>query len=66
MPIPEINGEEQDHLEPASVLDALVELVGATWRIHTEKRSKEGLELRGAAVGAFEVCDNLLNDSSGS
>ena len=56
MPVPETNGEEWDRLEPASALDALGELVGATWIIHTEKRSKEGLELRGAAVGAFEVC----------
>ena len=34
--------------------------------LDSEKRLKEGLELRGAAVGAFEVCDNVLNDSSGS
>ena len=33
MPIPDINGEEWDDLEPASVLDALVELVGAAWRM---------------------------------
>ena len=34
--------------------------------LDSEKRPKEGLELKRAAVGAFEVCDNLLNDSSGS
>ncbi|KAF9012594.1 p115 like vesicle tethering protein [Cyathus striatus] len=56
MPVPETNGEEWDRLEPASALDALVELA-----IHGEyngmdggKRSKEGLELRSAAATVFE------------
>ena len=68
MPVPETNGEEWDRLEPASALDALVELAlhGEYNGLDSEKRLKEGLELRGAAVGVFEVCDNLPNDSSGS
>ncbi|RXW24974.1 hypothetical protein EST38_g885 [Candolleomyces aberdarensis] len=56
MPVPETNGEEWDRLEPASALDALVELT-----IHGEyngqdgaKRSKEGLELRTSAAAVFE------------
>lgn len=57
MPVPETNGEEWDRLEPASALDALVELVlhGEYNGLDGEKRLKEGLELRGAAVSVFEV-----------
>jgi intracellular protein transport protein USO1 len=57
MPVPESNGEEWDRLEPASALDALVELVlhGEYNGLHNDKRVKEGLELRGAAVAVFEV-----------
>ena len=58
MPVPDTNGEEWDRLEPASALDALVELV-----LHGEynaiidgvRRTKEGMELRAAAVAVFQV-----------
>ncbi|KAJ7133695.1 p115 like vesicle tethering protein [Mycena crocata] len=55
-PVPDTNGEEWDRLEPASALDALVELAlhGEYNGIDSEKRLKEGLELRAAAVGVFE------------
>ena len=68
MPVPETNGEEWDRLEPASALDALVELAlhGEYNGLDSEKRLKEGLELRGAVADVFEVCDNVPNDSSGS
>lgn len=58
MPVPETNGEEWDRLEPASALDALVELVlhGEYNGLDSEKRLKDGLELRGAAISVFEVC----------
>ena len=58
MPVPETNGEEWDRLEPASALDALVELVlhGEYNGLDSEKRLKDDLELRGAAVSVFEVC----------
>lgn len=57
MPVPETNGEEWDRLEPASALDALVELVlhGEYNGLDSGKRTMDGLELRGAAVGVFEV-----------
>ena len=57
MPVPETNGEEWDRLEPASALDALVELAlhGEYNGLFGEKRSREGLELRGAALGVFQV-----------
>jgi hypothetical protein len=57
VPVPESNGEEWDRLEPASALDALVELVlhGEYNGLNSDKRIKEGLELRGAAVAVFEV-----------
>ncbi|KAH8103420.1 p115 like vesicle tethering protein [Cristinia sonorae] len=56
MPVPETNGEEWDRLEPASALDALVELVlhGEYNGLYNEKRSREGLELRGAALDVFQ------------
>ncbi|KAJ6593169.1 p115 like vesicle tethering protein [Mycena capillaripes] len=55
-PVPETNGEEWDRLEPASALDVLVELAlhGEYNGVDGEKRRKEGLELRAAAVGVFE------------
>ncbi|KAJ7722055.1 p115 like vesicle tethering protein [Mycena maculata] len=55
-PVPDTNGEEWDRLEPASALDALVELAlhGEYNGVDSEKRFKEGLELRAAAVGVFE------------
>jgi intracellular protein transport protein USO1 len=57
MPVPETNGEEWDRLEPSSALDVLVELVlhGEYNGLNSEKRIKEGLELRSAAAGVFEV-----------
>ncbi len=57
MPVPESNGEEWDRLEPASALDALVELAlhGEYNGLEASKRTKEGLELRTAAVTVFEV-----------
>lgn len=57
MPVPETNGEEWDRLEPASALDVLVELAlhGEYNGLESGKRIKEGLELRTAAVGVFEV-----------
>lgn len=57
MPVPETNGEEWDRLEPASALDALVELAlhGEYNGLESGKRMKEGLELRTAAVAVFEV-----------
>ncbi|KAG9221306.1 hypothetical protein CCMSSC00406_0009417 [Pleurotus cornucopiae] len=56
MPVPESNGEEWDRLEPASALDALVELAlhGEYNGLEASKRTKEGLELRTAAVTVFE------------
>ncbi|THH31664.1 hypothetical protein EUX98_g2561 [Antrodiella citrinella] len=55
-PVPDTNGEEWDRLEPASALDALVELAlhGEYNGMYGEKRSREGLELRGAALGVFQ------------
>lgn len=57
MPVPDTNGEEWDRLEPASALDALVELAlhGEYNGMFGEKRSREGLELRGAAIAVFQV-----------
>lgn len=57
MPVPETNGEEWDRLEPASALDALVELAlnGEYNGLENAKRSKDGLELRAAAAVVFEV-----------
>lgn len=57
MPVPETNGEEWDRLEPASALDALVELAlhGEYNGLHDDKKLKDGLELRAAAASVFEV-----------
>jgi hypothetical protein len=57
MPVPETNGEEWDRLEPASALDALVELVlhGEYNGLDSVKRLKDGLELRATASILFEV-----------
>ncbi|CAK5281972.1 unnamed protein product [Mycena citricolor] len=55
-PVPDTNGEEWDRLEPATALDVLVELAlhGEYNGADSEKRLKDGLELRTAAVGVFE------------
>ncbi|KAJ7478630.1 p115 like vesicle tethering protein [Mycena galericulata] len=55
-PVPDTNGEEWDRLEPASALDVLVELAlqGEYNGVDSDKRLKDGLELRAAAVGVFE------------
>ncbi|KAF8161793.1 p115 like vesicle tethering protein [Mycena galopus ATCC 62051] len=55
-PVPDTNGEEWDRLEPASALDVLVELAlhGEYNGADSEKRPKDGLELRTAAVAVFE------------
>ncbi|KAF7362494.1 hypothetical protein MVEN_00597100 [Mycena venus] len=55
-PVPDTNGEEWDRLEPASALDVLVELAlhGEYNGLDGEKRLREGLELRAAAVAVFE------------
>lgn len=57
MPVPETNGEEWDRLEPASALDALVELVlhGEYNGLESAKRLKDGLELRAVSAVVFEV-----------
>ncbi|KIY69815.1 hypothetical protein CYLTODRAFT_372068 [Cylindrobasidium torrendii FP15055 ss-10] len=56
MPVPETNGEEWDRLEPASALDALVELAlhGEYNGLYDDKKSKNGLEIRAAAANVFE------------
>ena len=58
VPVPDTNGEEWDRLEPASALDALVELIlhgEYNNIIDGERRTKDGMELRGAALGIFQV-----------
>ena len=57
MPVPETNGEEWDRLEPASALDVLVELAlhGEYNGLYGDRRLKDALELRGAAVNIFDV-----------
>lgn len=62
MPVPETNGEEWDRLEPASALDALVELSlhGEYNGLYSDKRFKDGLELRAAAATVFEVADSSI------
>jgi hypothetical protein len=57
MPVPETNDEEWDRLEPASALDVLVELAlhGEYNGLHGDRQSKDGLELRGAALNVFDV-----------
>lgn len=57
MPVPETNGEEWDRLEPASALDALVELAlhGEYNGLDSARRPKDGLELRAIASAVFEV-----------
>lgn len=57
MPVPGTNDEEWDRLEPASALDALVELVlhGEYNGVFAEKRKREEMELRAAALGVFQV-----------
>ena len=67
MPVPESNGEEWDKLEPASALDALVELVlhGEYNGMFGARRSKDGMELRAAALGVFQnfVTQNDVRDA---
>lgn len=57
MPVPDTNGEEWDRLEPASALDVLVELIlnGEYNGLHSVKRTRDDLELRGAALSVFQV-----------
>ena len=63
VPVPGTNGEEWDRLEPASALDALVEMVlaGEYGGVDgdagpgSSARRKDKLELRAAAAGVFEV-----------
>ena len=57
IPVPETNGEEWDRLEPASALDALVELVlhGEFNGVLGTKRIRDTMELRGAALSVFQV-----------
>ena len=58
VPVPDTNGEEWDRLEPASALDALVEVIlhgEYNNIIDGERRTKDGMELRGAALGIFQV-----------
>lgn len=57
MPVPETNGEEWDRLEPASALDVLVELAlhGEYNGMYGDRRLKDALELRGAALNVFDV-----------
>ncbi|KAI8978338.1 p115 like vesicle tethering protein [Trametes punicea] len=57
MPVPDTNGEEWDRLEPASALDALVELVlhgEYNGIIDGERRTRDGMDLRAAAVAVFQ------------
>ncbi|KAG1737831.1 p115 like vesicle tethering protein [Suillus paluster] len=56
MPVPETRGEEWDRLEPASALDVLVELAlhGEYNGLYSDSRTKDGLELRSAAVIVFD------------
>ncbi|KAL1759834.1 p115 like vesicle tethering protein [Schizophyllum commune] len=62
VPVPGTNGEEWDRLEPASALDALVEMVlaGEYGGVDgdagpgSSARRKDKLELRAAAAGVFE------------
>lgn len=64
MPVPDSNGEEWDRLEPASALDALVELAlhGEYNGIDGARRSRDSLELRGAALGVFEASAGINGD----
>lgn len=58
VPVPETNGEEWDRLEPSIALDTLVELIlhgEYNGMLEGERRSKEGVELRAAALGVFQV-----------
>ncbi|KAI0821292.1 p115 like vesicle tethering protein [Irpex lacteus] len=56
VPVPDTNGEEWDRLEPASALDVLVELIlnGEYNGLHSAKRTRDDLELRGAALNVFQ------------
>ncbi|KAI5995340.1 p115 like vesicle tethering protein [Pisolithus orientalis] len=67
MPVPESNGEEWDRLEPASALDALVELGlhGEYNGLYGDKRLKDSLDLRAAALGVFGnfVCKDEIKQA---
>ncbi|KAI0090824.1 p115 like vesicle tethering protein [Irpex rosettiformis] len=56
IPVPDTNGEEWDRLESASALDVLVELIlnGEYNGLHGAKRTRDDLELRGAALSVFQ------------
>ncbi|CDO75965.1 hypothetical protein BN946_scf184888.g15 [Trametes cinnabarina] len=57
MPVPDTNGEEWDRLQPTSALDALVELVlhgEYNGMLDGERRTKDGMDLRAAAVAVFQ------------
>lgn len=62
MPVPESNGEEWDRLEPASALDVLVELAlhGEYNGLYGDRRLKDALELRGAALSIFDVSPSVF------
>lgn len=67
MPVPETNGEEWDRLESASALDILVELIlhgEYNGLLEGERRSKEGMELRAAALGVFQVREQHVSDTT--
>ena len=67
MPVPETNGEEWDRMEPCSALDAVVELVlhGEYNGLYSAKRTRDGMELRAAALGVFQnfVQQNDVRDA---
>ncbi|KAI6043506.1 p115 like vesicle tethering protein [Pisolithus marmoratus] len=67
MPVPETNGEEWDRLEPASALDVLVELAlhGEYNGLYGDKRLKDSLDLRAAALGIFGnfVCKDEIKQA---
>ena len=63
MPVPDTNGEEWDRLEPSFALDALVELIlhgQYNSIIDRERRTKDGMELRAAALGIFQVRTSIF------
>ena len=65
MPVPETNGEEWDRMERASALDVLVELIlhGEYNGMHSAKRTRDGLELRAAALGVFQASTTVYRHS---
>ncbi|PFH52186.1 hypothetical protein AMATHDRAFT_140838 [Amanita thiersii Skay4041] len=63
LPVPETNDEEWDRMEPATALDAVVELAlhGEYSGLNNEKYPKDILELRTAALTAFEASFSIRN-----